>query len=198
MLGKCFFVICMISLVCAAITGNLTGLSNAVIDGAAASVELTLSLAGNMCLWCGVMEVLRAAGAINKLSRILSPVLRMVFPNAWKNDCGKAEITAALSANMLGIGNAATPFAIEAMGKMQERNPHPDFATDDMVTLAILGASSVNLLPTTLVALRRSAGSVAPFRIILPVWICSAACAVFGVMLSRIAAKIPRSRKGTK
>ena len=189
MLGKCFFVICFISVICAIFTGNITELSNAVIDGASASVTLSLSLVGNMCLWCGIMEVLREAGAIEKLSHLLSPMLRHVFPNAWNNGAAKEEITAALSANMLGIGNAATPFAISAMCKMQESNPTPDNATDDMVTLAVLGASSVNLLPTTLVALRRSAGSCAPFKIIIPVWICSTACALFGVFLSRFSAK---------
>lgn len=190
MLGKCFFVLCFLSVICAVFTGNITELSNAVIDGASASVELTLTLMGNMCLWCGIMEVLRKAGAIEKLCALLSPLLRHVFPNAWKTGCAKEEITAALSANMLGIGNAATPFAIEAMSKMQKENPVKECATDDMVTLAVLGSSSVNLLPTTLVALRRSAGSAAPFRIILPIWICSASCAVFGIILSRSAAKI--------
>lgn len=192
MLGKCFFILCLISVICAPFTGNLSELSNAVVDGAAASVELTLTLAGNMCLWCGIMEVLRQAGAIEKLSRILSPILRLVFPKSWKTGCAKEEITAAISANMLGIGNAATPFALEAMNKMQTENPDRSVATDDMVTLAVLGTSSVNLLPTTLVALRRSAGSVSPFRIIVPIWICSAACALFGVILSRAAAGLKR------
>ncbi|MBR4881736.1 MAG: spore maturation protein A, partial [Clostridia bacterium] len=111
MLGKCFFIICVISVVCAVITGNLPNLSNAVIDGATASVELTLTLAGNMCLWCGIMEVLRSAGAIEKFSRILSPILRHVFPSAWQTGIAREEITASISANILGIGNAATPFA---------------------------------------------------------------------------------------
>lgn len=194
MLGKCFFILVIVSIICATFTGNLTKLSNAVIDGASASIELTLTLAGNMCLWCGIMEVLRTAGAIEKLSRILSPILRRVFPNAWQTGTAKEEITATLSANMLGIGNAATPFALEAMTKMQQQNPTPDTATDDMVTLAVLGTASPNLLPTTLIALRRSAGSAAPFKIILPVWICSAACAIFGVFLSRSAAKIGKSQ----
>lgn len=193
MLGKCFFVICMISVLCSVFTGNITALSNAVIDGAAASIDLTLALAGNMCLWCGIMEILRAAGAIEKLSTLLSPILKHIFPHAWKTGYAKEEITAALSANILGIGNAATPFAIEAMKKMQVNNPNKDYATDDMVTLAILGTSSVNLLPTTLVALRRSAGSLSPFRIILPIWICSGLCAVFAVILSRACAKIINS-----
>ncbi len=194
MLGKCFFVLCTVSIICAIFTGNLTEMSNAVIDGAASSVELTITLLGNMCLWCGIMEVLRSAGAIEKLSKILSPLLRLIFPNAWKTGCGKEEITATLSANMLGIGNAATPLAIEAMAKMQSENPQKNTATDDMVTLSILGSSTVNLLPTTLVTLRRSAGSAVPFRIILPVWICSAACALFGVILSRAVSAIRRQR----
>ncbi|MBE6705814.1 MAG: spore maturation protein A [Ruminococcaceae bacterium] len=193
MLGKCFFIICVVSVICAAATGNLSQLSNAVIDGASSSVELTLALAGNMCLWCGIMEVLRRAGAVEKLSLLLSPILRHVFPHSWKNNVAKGEITAAISANMLGIGNAATPFAIDAMRKMQENNPDKDTATDDMVTLAVLGTSSVNILPTTLVALRRSVGSAAPFRIILPIWICSSACAVFGMTLSRTLAKCKKS-----
>ena len=198
MLGKCFFVICAISVICAAVTGNLSELSNAVIDGASASVDLTLALAGNMCLWCGIMEVLRTTGAIEKFSRLLSPVLRHVFPDAWKTGIAREEITAAISANILGIGNAATPFAIDAMGKMQDRNPDKSIATDDMVTLAVLGTSSVNLLPTTLVALRRSAGSAAPFRIILPIWICSFVCAVFGVILSRLFAITGKSKQRRK
>lgn len=188
MLGKCFFVLCAVSVLCSLLTGNITQLSNAVIDGAAASVDLTIKLAGNMCLWCGIMEVLRKAGAIEKLSRLLSPILRKVFPDAWKNDCAKEEITAAISANMLGIGNAATPFALEAMNKLQSQNPDKSTATADMITLAILGTSSVNLLPTTLIALRRSAGSAAPFSIIIPIWICSAMCALFGIFLSRASA----------
>ena len=190
MLGKCFFVLCAAAVICSLFTGNITQLSNAVIDGAAASVDLTITLAGNMCLWCGIMEVLRKAGAIEKLSKILSPILKRVFPNAWKNGCAKEEITAAISANMLGIGNAATPFALEAMNKLQEQNPNKSTATPDMITLAVLGTSSVNLLPTTLIALRRSAGSAFPFSIIIPIWLCSAMCAIFGVILSRASAAI--------
>lgn len=90
---------------------------------------------------------------------------------------------------MLGIANAATPLALEAMAKLDAENSVPERATDDMVTFAVLGASSVNLLPTTLVALRRSAGSAAPFRIIVPIWICSATCAAIGVILSKLCAK---------
>lgn len=203
MMEKCFFVLVSISVVFAILTGNLQDVSNAVVDGASKAITLLLSLAGAMCLWSGIMEVLREAGAVQKLSRILSPILRRVFPETWKSGQGSEEICAALSANILGIGNAATPLALSAMEKMQAANPNKERATDDMVTFAILGASSLDLLPTTLITLRRAAGSAAPYKIILPVWICSAACAVTGVLLSKLCIRLTRkapgrSRKETK
>jgi len=197
MLGKCFFILCAVSIMCGVMTGNMAEVSNAVVDGAAASVTLTLTLVGNMCLWCGILEVLRLGGLVEKLSRLLSPMLRIVFPDAWKRGVAKEEITAALSANMLGMGNAATPFAIEAMKKLKSANAEKGTATNDMVTLAVLGTSSVNLLPTTLVALRRSSGAASPFDIIPPVWICSALCSVFGVILCRAVGGLKGRDKGS-
>lgn len=195
MLGKCFFALCSISLICAAFTGRIAEVSCAVLDGAQKSVTLVISLAGIMCLWSGALEVFTSAGLIGKLSRVMSPVLRLAFPQAWKTGCAKEEITAAVSANILGVGNAATPFALSAMDKMQSENPNPKCATDDMVTLSVLATSSVDLLPTTLIALRRSAGSAAPYTVIIPVWITSAVCAVFAVALCRLIA--PLTRGGT-
>lgn len=192
MLGKCFFALCSISLICAAFTGRIAEVSCAVLDGAQKSVTLVISLAGIMCLWSGALEVFTTAGLIGKLSRVMSPVLRIAFPHAWKSGCAKEEITAAVSANILGVGNAATPFALSAMEKMQSENPHPRRATDDMVTLSVLATSSVDLLPTTLIALRRSAGSAAPYTVIIPVWITSAVCAVFAVALCRFIAPLTR------
>ena len=198
MLGKCFFVLCSISLICAAFTGRISEVSCAVLDGAQKSVTLVISLAGIMCLWSGALEVFTAAGLIGKLSRIMSPILRLAFPHAWKSGCAKEEITAAVSANILGVGNAATPFALSAMEKMQSENPCPRRATDDMVTLSVLATSSVDLLPTTLIALRRSAGSVAPYTVIIPVWITSAICAVFAVALCRFIAPLTRRNADTQ
>lgn len=200
MMEKCFFVLVSVSIIFAISTENLQAVSNAVIDGATKAISLVLSLAGAMCLWSGIMEVLREAGAVQKLSRILSPILRRVFPKTWKSGQGSEEICAALSANILGIGNAATPLALSAMEKMQAANPTKERATDDMVTFAVLGASSLDLLPTTLIALRRTAGSTAPYKIILPVWICSLVCATAGVLLSKLCARITRKvpAKGRK
>ncbi|MGI6195409.1 MAG: hypothetical protein GX164_06840 [Clostridiales bacterium] len=187
-------------------TKNISNLSNAVVDGASRAVELSLSLLGVMCLWSGLMELLRSAGVVRKIAQILRPILRLAFPRAFKTGIGAEEITMNISANMLGIGNAATPFAIAAMKAMREgqiKNGNKestegvdlDVATDDMITLAVLNASSLDLLPTTIIALRRAAGSADPYSIIVPVWICSAAGSVLAVLLCRFFAVIFRQKK---
>ena len=188
MLGICFFVLILVSFLAAAAGGNMASLTNAVLDGAANAVQLTISLAGMTALWCGVMNVLREAGAIRHLSRLLAPVLRCIFPDAWKKNIACEEITAAVSANLLGIGNAATPLALAAMKKMDEANGQKESATDDMVMLAVLATASFNLMPTTLIALRRAVGSAAPYAILVPVWIASGVCAISAVLLCRLAA----------
>lgn len=189
MIEKCFFSLVVLSVVFAAFTGNMGAVANAALDGAANAVTVVLSLCGAMCLWNGVMEVLRKSGAIKVLSRLLSPVLRHVFPKTWQNGAGRDEVCAALSANILGIGNAATPLALSAMEKMNAACTG-GAASDDMVTFAALGAASLDLLPTTLIALRRSAGSIDPFNIIVPIWICSASCAFLTVALCRLCAAV--------
>ena len=186
MLGKCFCIIVTISVISGTLTGNLPLLANAALDGAARGVEVVLSLAGMTALWCGIMRVLEDIGAVRLLSRLLAPLLRAVFPTAFKHGIAREEITASVSANLLGISNAATPFALKAMEKMEAENPHPGVATDDMVTLAVLGAASPSLIPTTMIALRRAAGSLSPYQIILPVWICSLLTALFSVLFSRL------------
>ena len=186
MLGKCFFIICIISVSASAYMGNVSLLSDAILDGAASGITLSLSLAGMMCLWSGVMEVLRAAGVMDKLSAILAPLLKRIFPRAFSTGVAKNEIIATVSANMLGISSAATPFALKAMEKLDAVNETPHIADDDMVTLAVLGTSSVSLFPTTVIALRHSAASAAPYSVVVPIWICSALCAAAVLFLCRL------------
>ncbi len=188
MLGKIFGIMCLISFVFAAATGNMPALGNAVLDGAAGAVRLTISLAGIMCFWCGIMQVLADAGLISKLSALLSPMLRVFFPTAFRTGKGAEEITANISANLLGVGNAATPLAISAMQKMQGDNPDPSRASADMITLAVLNTASVSIIPSTVIALRRAAGSSEPYLVVLPVWIVSVCCAALALILTRAAA----------
>lgn len=194
MLGKVFGIITTLSFLIALITGNTAALGNAILDGAADAVTLTLSLAGIMCLWCGVMEVLREAGLITKLARLMRPFLRIFFPDSCGEGQGAEEIAANISANMLGIGNAATPLALSALEKMQKNNPDPSRPTNDMVTLAVMNTASVNLLPTTILALRRASGSQDPFSVILPIWLVSSVCWLLALVLARAVGSLSRKK----
>lgn len=195
MLGKIFGILTVTSLLFGIATGNAEALGNAILDGASDAVSLTLSLAGAMCLWCGVMRVLQEAGAITRLARLMRPFLRLFFPNSAKEGEGAEEIASNIAANLLGMGNAATPFALAALENMQKRNPHPEAPTNDMVTLAVMNTASVNLLPTTILTLRRSAGAQDPFSVLIPIWITSVVCCLSALILSRAAGSLSQSRK---
>lgn len=191
MLGKCFAFLVIVSFIFALYTGNISALSGAILDGAAKAVSISYSLLGIMCLWGGIMSLLSASGIISHLSRILRPVLRLAFPHAAESGIAEEEIVACVSANLFGLGNAATPLAISAMKRMQEEN-NSDTATDDMVTLSVLGTASFNIFPSTLIALRRAAGSADPYSVIIPIWITSAACCIVAILLCRL---IPAARR---
>lgn len=187
MLGKCFSVICLISVAFGIATGNLSELAPAAVGGTADAVTLIISLLGMMTFWSGILTVLKDSGAIRILSKILSPILKIAFPQAWKTGIAKDEITASVAANVLGIGNASTPLAIAAVKKMHENNPDKLTATNDMKTLAVLGSCSFSLFPSTVISMLVSGGATHPFSVIIPVWICTAVCSVIAVILSRIA-----------
>ena len=184
MLGKIFGAFCALSIIFGTLCGRLTDVASAVPDGASKAVSVTLTLLGMMCLWSGVMQVLSDAGVIQKISRVFAPFLRYVFPKAYQTGEGYEEICATLSANFLGVGNAATPFALCAMQKMQQHNPSPEVADDEQITLAVLSTASLTLVPANLLALRRSAGSQPPFSIMIPVWIVSVSCVAFSLFLT--------------
>lgn len=196
MLGICFFILCFVAVLFTVFGGDPAALTGGVLDGAPRAMELMFSLSGAMALWCGIMRVLQEAGWMERLSRLLSPLLRHIFPHSWKDPDAREKITAAISANILGIGNAATPLALSAMEAMQKRNPTPKRATDDMITLAVLATASLDLLPTTLIALRRSGGSATPYTILPPVWITSFLCCVAAILLCRGMAWAGRDRRG--
>ncbi len=185
MLGKIFGIICIAATLFGVATSNVSELGNAVIDGASSAVSLTISLCGMMCLWCGVMKVFERAGLIGRLAKLLSPLMKIFFPDAYKKGSGCSEIAANISANLLGIGNAATPLALCAMKKLQENNDEPERASHDMITLAVMNTASVSIVPSTILALRRAAGSSDPFMVVVPIWINSVCCSLFALILCR-------------
>lgn len=189
MIGKCFGALCIISVAFAIFSGNLEGINEGILSGAQKSVTTTLSLLGIMVFWNGIMEVFKDCGLISFLAKILKPVLKFVFPRAFKEKKGDKEITACISANLLGLSNATTPLALNAIEKLNEGR-NSDKATNDMITLSIVGSSCFCLVPTTVIAVRTAMKASITYEIIVPVWIVSGVCMCLGILLSRIVGKI--------
>lgn len=154
-----------------ALPGGCAGaVSAAALEGAAAGVRLSLSLAGTLCLWSGLAKVMERAGLDQRLARLLSPLLRRLFPEAGKDQQTMGRICANVSANLLGLGNAATPLGIEAARRMKGGG---DTASDELCRFVVMNTASIQLLPTTVAALRGSAGAASPFDILPSVWVTS-------------------------
>ena len=185
MLGKVCGVICLLSLCFGIAMGRGEAMASAVLEGARSAVELTLTLVGMMSLWCGVMRVLELCGGVRWLSRLLRRPLAFFFPETARSGEGMEEICANLAANLLGVGNAATPMALRALEKMQKNNPQKDVATGDMITLTVLNTCSVAIVPSTILMLLTDAGAKNPFSVVVPIWICSFTCAALGLLITR-------------
>ena len=171
----------VISIICSIFLGNTQTLSKALIDSGASSIELILTMAGIMCLWSGIMKIAVESGFTTLISKLFSPLLRPLFPKLDKDSPAFQSITMNISANLLGLGNAATPFGLKAMEHLHTLNDKSDTASNEMVIFVVMNTASLQLLPTTLATLRQSYGSTAPFEIIVPVWlssICSLAVAL--------------------
>lgn len=168
------------SVICAAISGKGSELSAAVLQGAQNGVNLTVSMAGSICLWCGVGRLMEAGGVTEALSRLLMPALKRVFPSAQNDPVLAGNLSANICANFLGLGNAATPMGIRA-AKGMVRPEQPDRATDEMCRLIVLNTASIQLIPGNVVAVRASLGCGSPFDILPAVWITSICSAGLGI-----------------
>lgn len=180
----------VVSLVCALVTGRGSEVASAAMEGASAGVELCLGMAGALCLWMGIMEVLRRAGAMGWLSRLLRPVLGRLYPDFARDSGVMDAISANVSANLLGLGNAATPLGLDAARRMSRRSP--GVASDALCMLVVCNTASIQLIPTTVAAVRAGAGSTAPFDILPAVWLASALSVTVGILAARLFARLWR------
>ena len=181
----------LVSILCGLATGRGPAVATAALDGAAAAVELCLSLAGVLCLWMGVMEIMRRSGLSQKLSRLLMPVLRRLYPAFARDREVMDTIAANVSANLLGLGNAATPLGLEAARKMSRRTA--GVANDALCMLVLCNTASIQLIPTTVAAVRAGAGCAAPFDILPATWLASAISVSVGILAAKLFAKIWRT-----
>lgn len=188
MLGKIFGALAAVSFIFALISGRAELLGPAAMKGASDAVTLAVSLAGVMCLWSGLMGVLEKTGAAGRLSAALGWLTKLLFPGAHKKTggAGVPEIAANISANLLGLGNAATPIGLRAMEKLSRLNDDKGRASDDMIMFVLVNCAALQLVPATLIALRGAAGSSKPAAVLVPVWICSGTAFVLSVLLCKL------------
>ena len=162
--------------------GNLSAVAAAALDGAQSALELSLSMAGILCLWSGVMEILNVCGLSRRIAALFRPLLRRLLPNASRDEETLAAVSANVSANLLGLGNAARRMARSCGGT----------ASDELCLLVVLNTASIQLLPTTVASVRAAFGSAAPFDILPAVWISSLASVTVGLLTARLLSR----RKG--
>ena len=166
-------------------TGRGSETAAAVTEGAVRAVELCLSMAGPLALWAGLGRLMERVGLTTALARLLSPVLGRLFPASRTDRELAGTLSANVTANLLGLGNAATPMGIRAAGRLRDPK-NPDRATDALCRLVVMNTASIQLLPTTVAAVRQSAGCATPFDILPCVWVSS----VLSVTAGLVAAKI--------
>ena len=180
----------IISYIFAIITGNTDKVNNAVFSYTETAVKLTITLFGTMCLWNGLMEIASNTKLINKINKILNPIIDFLFLESKNDKRIHEEISMNITANMLGLGNAATPLGLKAMKSMQEKNKNKDRLTDDMATFIILNTASIQIIPTTVISIRMSLGSLQPTKIIFAVWFSTICAAIMGIAVTKICIKL--------
>lgn len=192
MLNYIWSFLVVFSVGCAALLGNTEALSKAFVDSAADAVQLLLTLAGVICLWSGLMKIAERSGLTNLAARLFAPLLSRLFPHLDKDGAAFEAITMNITANLLGLGNTATPPGLKAMRELHALNGKSDTASDEMVLFVVMNTASLQLLPATLGALRQSTGSAAPFEILVPVWISSACALAVGLSLALAGNRLKR------
>jgi len=150
----------------AAFQGKIEVVTQAAFDGAKSGVTVCFGLISIMVFWLGMMRIAEDAGLLEKLARLLSPVVRFLFPSVPRNHPALGYIMSNMSANILGLGNAATPMGIKAMQELQRLNPDKETASPAMCTLLALNTASITLIPTTLIAIRMNYNSINPAEIV--------------------------------
>ena len=170
-------VMILFAFVSSIITGNMSSLSAAVIQGGQDAVSLLLRLVSMLCLWGGIMEIAENAGVTAAFSKILSPVMKLIFPRLRKNEYALEAISMNITANVLGLGNAATPLGLEAMRRLQLVNEDTKMASDEMVVFVVMNTAAMHIIPTTVATMRGQYGSQSPMAI-MPASILTSACAL--------------------
>lgn len=180
-------VLVLISIVFSIMHGTVADTAVAVFSAAQEAVELTLKMLGMFCFWDGIMEIAQRGGVTDCIQKMLTPLLNLLFPNHKNDDTVKSAIAMNMTANILGLGNAATPLGLEAMRRLKANERCKDTATNDMIRFVVLNTASIRFIPTTVAMLRFEAGSASPMEILPVSAIVSLLSCSVGLLICRAA-----------
>ncbi len=195
MLNSIWPIFIIVSIAFAMVTGNIDKINSSIFESASTAVELTITMLGTMCLWSGIMEVAANTSIIDKILKLLRPILKRLFPKVEKDSKEYKEMCMNIVANLLGLGNAATPLGLKAMQTLQQKNNNKKALTDTMAMFIVLNTASLQIIPTTVISIRASLNSTDPTKIIVPVWIATISAAVAGISAIKIFSKIEEKKK---
>ncbi len=182
----------IIGFVVGAITGNIEAVTNAAIDSAKTGVDLALGLIGVMTLWLGLMKIAEDSGLVEKLARALRPLMVKLFPDVPPEHPAMGAMIMNIAANILGLGNAATPLGLKAMQELQKLSDDKETATDAMVTFLAINTSSVTLIPASTIAILAAVGAKNPTEIIGPTLVATTVSTIVAIIVARVFQKLPK------
>lgn len=185
----------IISFTYAIFSGNLENLNSSIFESTESAINLSINLLGTICLWNGVMQIANKTTMIDRLSNFLNPIIKLLFPEMKKNKEIQKEISMNMIANILGLGNAATPLGLKAMQSMQKENKKKDTLTNSMAMFIVINTASIQIIPTTVIAIRSSFGSENPTSIVFPVWIATICAAIAGITATKLLIKFTTNKE---
>jgi spore maturation protein A len=191
MINYVWFALIAIGIITGFATGNVQAITDAALSNAQSAVELSLGMIGVMALWLGIMRIAEDAGLVRKLSIALRPIMTRLFPDVPGDHPAMGAILMNISANVFGLGDAATPFGLKAMKELQSLNEDEETATDAMCTFLAINTSSVTLIPASVIAFRAAADSANPAEIIGAAIIATTASTVVAIIAVKALAKLP-------
>lgn len=186
MINKIWGLFIVSGLLYSVLTGNAENISNQIVLSAENSFNMTLKIFPTMALWLGIMNIVTTSGLLKKITKLLTPLIIKIFPEIPKNHESIGLITSTIIANLLGLGNASTPFGLKTMKSLQTLNHKKDTATNSMVTFLVLNTTGLTIIPTTIISMRIMYESTSPTSIILPCIISSLIATIFGLIIDKI------------
>lgn len=179
----------IVSFIYGFLSGNTDKVNNSIFESTQDAVQLTITLLGTICLWNGIMEIATKTSLVDKLTKKIYPLIRFLFPEIKKESSVNKEIAMNMVTNLLGLGNAATPIGLKVMKSLQKENDKKDTISNSMAMFIVINTASLQLIPTTVIAIRNSLGAKNPTEIILPVWFATISAAITAVFLTKICIK---------